>query len=58
MRSYLVTSGGIFFLILVAHAVRLASEGAGLALEPSFAASSVVTICMCLWACWLFRQNA
>ncbi len=57
MRSYLVVSGVIFFLIVIAHALRLASEGMRLALEPSFGASSLVAIGMCLWAGVLFRRS-
>jgi ABC-type cobalamin transport system permease subunit len=57
MKPYIVVSGSIFFLIVVAHALRLASEGAHIALEPSFAFASAAAIGMCIWACVLFRRN-
>jgi hypothetical protein len=56
MRLYLVVSGGIFMLILAAHAVRVAIEGRQLALEPSFAVSSAAALGMCIWAGVLFRR--
>jgi hypothetical protein len=57
MKHYLLISGSIFFLIVVAHALRVASEGARLALEPSFVFASAVAIGMCVWAFVLFRRN-
>jgi hypothetical protein len=57
MKYYLVVSGGIFFLILVAHALRLASEGTSLALEPSFLFASATSVGMCAWACVLWRRS-
>jgi hypothetical protein len=57
MRSYLLISGVIFFLIVLAHAARIASEGARPATEPDFIAASVVAIGMSIWAGVLFWRN-
>jgi hypothetical protein len=57
MRSYLLTSGVIFFLIVVAHAARLVVEGTRPATEPSFLAATALAIGMCVWACVLLRRN-
>ena len=57
MKHYLVVSGSIFFLIVIAHALRVASEGTRLAFEPSFVLASALAIGMCVWAFVLFRRN-
>jgi len=58
MRAYLITSGVIFLLILVAHGARVAAEGTWLATEPSFVATSGLALGMFVWACVLFRRSA
>lgn len=50
MRAYLITSGILFFLILIAHGMRVAVEGTRLVAEPSFLATSALAAGMCAWA--------
>jgi hypothetical protein len=57
MRSYLLISGVIFFLIVLVHAARIASEGVRLVGEPDFIATSILAIGMCAWAGALFWRN-
>jgi hypothetical protein len=56
MRSYLLVSGVIFFLIVLAHAARVAAEGARLGTEPDFIAASLLALGMSIWAFVLFRR--
>ena len=58
MRSYLLTSGIIFFLIVIAHAARIAAEGLHLATEPDFMAITALALGMAIWACILFWRKA
>jgi hypothetical protein len=58
MRSYLLTSGIIFFLIVIAHAARIAVEGLHLATEADFLAATALALGMAIWACVLFRRKA
>jgi hypothetical protein len=56
MRAYLVITGVIFFLIVVAHIARAASEGSHLAAEPSFVLLTALALGMSIWAGVLFRR--
>jgi hypothetical protein len=44
-------------LVLVAHALRVASESVSLAFEPTFVATTVVALAMFAWACLLLRRR-
>jgi len=57
MKSYLAVSGIIFLLIVIAHAARVAAEGARLACEPDFIVTTMLAIGMCAWAFVLFRRT-
>lgn len=56
MRTYVITSGAIFSLLVLAHIVRLLSEGVMVAFEPFFAASTMLGIGMTVWAWCLLRR--
>lgn len=56
MKTYLVTSGLLFVVILIAHIARFFAEGPGIATEPTFVISSALSIGMTGWALWLFRS--
>ena len=58
MRAYLLTTGVIFLLIVVAHVARVASEGAHLAAEPSFILLTGLALGMSIWAGVLFRRGS
>jgi hypothetical protein len=55
MKAYLVTSGGVFALVLLAHLARVVAEGPGVARNPWFVASTVAAVAMCVWAIRLLR---
>ena len=50
MRAYIVTSGSIFGLIVVAHAARVVAEGAHVVREPFFDAMTVLAAALAIWA--------
>ena len=56
MKAYLVTTGTIFFLILIAHIMRLIQEGTHTASNPVFLLTTVITTAMFLWSVWLLRS--
>ena len=50
MKTYVITTGAIFGLIVGAHIVRVVEEGRRLATEPSFVLLTVAAASLCLWA--------
>ena len=50
MRAYIVTSGSIFGLIVVAHAARVVAEGTHVVREPFFDAMTVLAAALAIWA--------
>ena len=56
MKSYLLTTGVIFALIVVAHVLRIMAEGPKLLLQPVFALTSILSVGLALWAWRLFRR--
>ena len=55
MRAYVATSGIIFGLLVLAHLVRVAAEGAHLARDPSFVLVTLAAAALCLWAFRILR---
>ena len=55
MRSYLLTSGTIFGLIVLAHLSRILAEGAHLARDPWWILITLVAAGLCVWAFRLLR---
>jgi hypothetical protein len=58
MRSYVLVSGMVFLLIVLAHVARLFAEGIHLLKEPAFAFTSVLSIALVGWAWRAYRQVA
>lgn len=56
VKSYLLTTGVIFALIVVAHVLRIMAEGPKLLLQPVFALTSMLSVALALWAWRLFRR--
>lgn len=56
MKAYIMTSGTIFGLVVVAHVVRMFAEGSHMAADPSFLLLTVLAAGLCLWAFSLLRQ--
>lgn len=58
MKAYVVTTGTVFGLLVVAHLWRIVEEGARLARDPWFASVTVAAAALCLWALRLVRASA
>jgi hypothetical protein len=58
MKAYLMTSGGIFALLVVAHLLRIIAEGPHVARDPWFGLSTVAAGALCVWALRLLRRTA
>jgi len=56
MKAYLITTGIVFALIVVAHAWRMTAEPSHLK-EPGFLALTLVAAGFCFWAFSLVRKT-
>lgn len=56
MKAYVVTSGIVFLLVVLAHIARLISEGVHLLVQPTFALTSVLSTALTIWAWRLFSR--
>ena len=56
MKSYIVTTGAIFGLLLVSHVARLLVEGTYLIREPIFLLTTLASGAVFIWAITLFRK--
>jgi hypothetical protein len=50
MKAYVLTTGAIFALIVVAHVWRIVEEGRHLATDPGFVLITASAVALCLWA--------
>ena len=50
MRTYIMTSGLLFVLLVVVHVFRLIAEGFGPLVNPVFLASTAASAAMAVWA--------
>ncbi|MDQ3256911.1 MAG: hypothetical protein M3R15_23965 [Acidobacteriota bacterium] len=55
MKAYVVTTGAVFGLLVVAHIWRVIEEGPALAKDPSYIVITIAAAALCLWAWRLFR---
>jgi hypothetical protein len=55
VKLYVLISGAMFVLLLVAHAARFIAEGASVAANPTFVVSTVLALAMSGWAVRVFR---
>jgi hypothetical protein len=55
MKAYVITTGSVFGLIVLAHVARIVAEGAQLAKEPSFILLTVAAAALSLWAWRVMR---
>ncbi len=55
MKAYILTSGAIFGLIVLAHVLRVIVEGPVLARDPFFVIATIVASALCSWAVRLLR---
>jgi hypothetical protein len=56
MKAYVLTTGGVFLLVVTAHIARVFSEGPHLLKEPSFEITSGLAVAFTIWAWRAFRQ--
>ena len=58
MKAYLITTGTVFGLIVVAHIWRAFVEGAHLATDPVFVILTLLSTALSIWAwCLLVRSS-
>ena len=54
MKAYVMTTGSVFGLLVVAHVWRVVEE-AHLATDPAFILTTAVAAALCLWAWRVLR---
>ena len=57
MKAYLMTSGAIFGLLVVAHLLRIVAEGPEVARDPWFLLTTLISGALGFWAWRLLRLN-
>ena len=57
MRTYVMTTGVIFGLLVVAHVWRMIAESASLATDPWYLLITVAAGLLSLWALLLLRRS-
>jgi len=55
MKAYVMTTGAVFGLLVVAHVWRVIEEGVALAKDPIYILITMAAAALCLWAWRLFR---
>jgi len=50
MKAYVMTTGAVFGLIVVAHIWRAIEEGPALAKNPLYIVITIAAAALCLWA--------
>ncbi|MBA3515920.1 MAG: hypothetical protein H0T77_16280 [Pyrinomonadaceae bacterium] len=54
MKAYVMTTGAVFGLLVVAHIWRVIEEGPALAKDPLYIVITIAAAALCLWAWRLF----
>ncbi|MBO0725021.1 MAG: hypothetical protein J2P52_05440 [Blastocatellia bacterium] len=55
MKAYVMTTGAMFGLLVVAHIWRVVEEGVALAKNPLYILITIAAAALCLWALRLLR---
>lgn len=55
MKAYVMTTGAVFGLIVVAHIWRVVEEGLALAKDPLYIILTIAAAGLCFWAWRLLR---
>jgi len=55
MKAYVMTTGAVFGLLVVAHIWRVIEEGPALAKNPWYIAITLAAAALCFWAWRLLR---
>jgi Na+/proline symporter len=56
MRTYVMLTGTIFGLLVVAHIWRMFAESASLATDPWYIVITLAAASLCVWALRLLRR--
>jgi hypothetical protein len=56
MRAYVATTGLVFALVVVAHLLRVAEEGAHVAAQPLFIIATAIPAGLTVWAVLVLRR--
>ena len=58
MRAYVLVTGSIFALVVVAHVARMIVESPALATDPAYLALTILAAALAIWAALLgFRRT-
>ena len=57
MKAYVITSGGIFGVLTIAHLLRIAVENRHLATEPVYILITLASATLCVWAWVVLRRS-
>jgi hypothetical protein len=57
MRAYVLTSGVIFGLLVLAHVLRVVAEGSHVVRDPFFAVTTLIAASLAGWAFRLLRLH-
>jgi hypothetical protein len=58
MKAYLITTGTVFGLIVLAHIWRIFEEGSQLATDPVFVILTIAAAALSFWAWRLLSHSA
>jgi hypothetical protein len=58
LKAYVVTTGMVFALVVLAHVLRVVEEGSHLVKEPSFILLTAAAAGLAVWAWALTRSKA
>ena len=56
MKAYVITSGGIFGLVTLAHLLRIVVENRRLATDPGYILITLLSATLCIWAWSVLRR--
>ena len=55
MKAYVITTGAVFGLLVVAHIWRAIEEGPGLLKDPFYIVITIAAAALCVWAWRVLR---
>jgi len=58
VRAYVMTTGVIFFLLVIAHVWRMFAESWRLAREPEYIVITLIALGLSIWALRVLRRPA
>jgi hypothetical protein len=57
MKAYVITSGGIFGVLTIAHLLRIALENRQLATDPAYILITLASAALAVWAGFVLRRS-